>query len=115
MSDAITIHIGGQSAGNGGAGSNYGNISSAPHFSYYPTNSAEGAEIHHSNNVTANTTADQHNHVWADQHQYVLAGVGGDGGNDNMAIGGTVSVETAQLSDVLNHSEHFHVSDFVHV
>jgi hypothetical protein len=40
--------------------------------------------------VYANTTADQTNHVWADQSQQVMAGIGGDGGNGNAAMGGEV-------------------------
>jgi len=44
---------------------------------------------------------------------------GGNGGNGNTAKGGEVeikaSIESANLTDVLNHSEHFHVDEFVHV
>ena len=42
--------------------------------------------------VSANTTADQKNYVDADQHQYVVAGVGGDGGDGNFAWGGNVDI-----------------------
>jgi hypothetical protein len=74
---------------------------------------------HDTSTVTANTTASQTNILDADQHQTVMAGVGGNGGNDNYAKGGEVeikaSIESANLNNVLNDSEHFHVDDFVHV
>jgi hypothetical protein len=74
---------------------------------------------HDTSNVDASTTASQTNILSADQHQTVMAGIGGNGGNDNYARGGDVDVkaiiESANLSDVLNHSEQFHVDDFVHV
>jgi hypothetical protein len=74
---------------------------------------------HDTSTVTANTTASQMNIFDADQHQSVMAGVGGDGGNGNKAIGGDIdfksSIESANLNNVLNDSEHFHVDDFVHV
>ena len=54
-----------------------------------------------------------------EQSQNVGAGIGGNGGNDNYAEGGDVdfkaTIESANLNDVLNDSEHFHVDDFVHV
>jgi len=74
---------------------------------------------HDTSKVSADTTAYQTNFLAAEQHQSVMAGVGGDGGNGNTAKGGEVdikaSIESANLSDVLNHSEQFHVDDFVHV
>jgi hypothetical protein len=42
--------------------------------------------------VYANTTADQKNYLSADQQQYVVAGVGGDGGDGNLAWGGDVDL-----------------------
>jgi hypothetical protein len=42
--------------------------------------------------VSADTTANQTNSVTADQHQYVVAGVGGDGGDGNFAWGGNVDI-----------------------
>jgi hypothetical protein len=42
--------------------------------------------------VSADTTADQTNYLTADQHQYVVAGVGGDGGDGNFALGGNVDI-----------------------
>jgi hypothetical protein len=74
---------------------------------------------HDTSNVSANTTASQTNILSANMSQQVAAGVGGDGGNDNYAKGGEVdikaSIESANLSDVLNHSGHFDIDDFVHV
>lgn len=40
--------------------------------------------------VYANTTAEQKNYFSADQHQEVVAGVGGYGGDGNFALGGNV-------------------------
>jgi len=42
--------------------------------------------------VYANTTADQKNYFYADQHQDVVAGVGGYGGDGNLAWGGNVDL-----------------------
>ena len=158
------ISTGGNSAGNGGSGYNYGDITSKPSISFNPSNKADGAEVHvntgdkvsqkaywdagganakadeyskahggtansngdqsswsghDTSKVYADTTAYQSNFLAADQHQSVAAGIGGNGGNDNYAKGGDVHVkstmESANLSDVLNHSEHFHVDDFVQV
>jgi hypothetical protein len=40
--------------------------------------------------VYADTTAHQTNSLKADQHQEVVAGIGGDGGSDNLVMGGDV-------------------------
>jgi hypothetical protein len=42
--------------------------------------------------VYANTTADQKNYLSADQHQDVVAGVGGYGGSGDLAWGGNVDI-----------------------
>jgi hypothetical protein len=47
---------------------------------------------HDTSHVDANTTAYQTNFLLADQHQYVAAGIGGDGGNNNDATGGDVHI-----------------------
>jgi hypothetical protein len=72
---------------------------------------------HDTSNVDASTTAYQTNFLAADMSQSVAAGIGGDGGNGNTAKGGDVDlkIESANLNDVLNHSAHFHIDDFVHV
>lgn len=48
---------------------------------------------HDTSKVYANTTATQDNHLWVDQHQDVTAGIGGYGGDNNMAMGGTVDIQ----------------------
>jgi hypothetical protein len=74
---------------------------------------------HDTSNVDASTTAYQTNFLAADMSQHVAAGIGGNGGNGNAAVGGDVdvkaSIESANLNDVLNHSGHFDIDDFVHV
>jgi hypothetical protein len=74
---------------------------------------------HDTSNVNASTTAYQTNFLAADMSQNVAAGIGGDGGNHNAAVGGDVeayaTIESAYLNNVLNDSEHFDVDDFVHV
>jgi hypothetical protein len=81
--------------------------------------SQESESGHDKSDVDASTTAYQSNFLAADMSQHVAAGIGGEGGNDNYARGGDVdikaSIESSNLNDVLNHSEHFHVDDFVHV
>ncbi len=42
--------------------------------------------------VHANTTATQDNQLWVDQHQDVMAGIGGYGGDGNLAMGGNVDI-----------------------
>jgi len=42
--------------------------------------------------VHANTTATQTNSLMADMHQEVMAGIGGNGGNGNAALGGNVDI-----------------------
>ena len=74
---------------------------------------------HNKSDVEANTTAYQENWLGAEQGQKVYAGVGGDGGDKNYAVGGDVeikaSIETAYLNDVLNESQKFDIDDLVHV
>ena len=74
---------------------------------------------HDTSTVSADTTAYQSNFLAADMSQHAAAGIGGNGGNDNYAKGGDVhfdpTIESANLNNVLNDSEHFHVDDFVHV
>jgi hypothetical protein len=70
---------------------------------------------HNKSDVDANTNAYQENWLAADQSQTVMAGVGGDGGNNNKAEGGDIyfkaSIESANLNDVLNDSKYFHIDD----
>jgi hypothetical protein len=130
-----SISTGGNNAGNGGTGINYGNITDNAHIDFNPTNKAYGSDVHvntgddvyqkaswdagsasahadkystavggsadsngdqhnysghDTSTVSADTTAYQSNWLAADQSQYVVAGVGGNGGNDNYAVGGDV-------------------------
>lgn len=45
---------------------------------------------HDTSSVIANTSAVQSNHLTADMYQEVMAGIGGNGGSDNAALGGEV-------------------------
>jgi hypothetical protein len=47
---------------------------------------------HDTSTVHANTTATQTNSLMADLHQEVMAGIGGNGGNGNAALGGNVDI-----------------------
>jgi hypothetical protein len=79
----------------------------------------ESESGHNTSDVDANTTAYQENFLAANMSQNVYAGIGGEGGSGNKAEGGDVdikaSIESVNLNDVLNHSEDFHIDDFVHV
>jgi hypothetical protein len=84
-SGSDVIASGGNHAGNGGDGYFYGGIVHATFAFYYPINIAVAGY-----NSTAN--ADQTNNVVFDQSAVQMAGVGGDGGNGNAAIGGTADI-----------------------
>jgi hypothetical protein len=75
----------------------------------------ESESGHNKSDVDASTTAYQTNFLAANMSQNVAAGVGGNGGNNNKAEGGDVhfkaSIESVNLNDVLNDSEHFHIDD----
>jgi len=60
--------------------------------------------------VGADTTATQYTQLLADQHATILAGVGGNGGNGNIARGGDISSalihtdpETTTVNNALDH------------
>jgi hypothetical protein len=64
--------------------------------------------------VHADTGATQNTQLFADQHANILAGVGGNGGNGNMARGGDISTalvhsdpitSTASFDHSFNHSD----------
>jgi len=78
-SDLITT--GGNHAGDGGAGYFYGNIVHASFALYDPINIAVAGYNSHAE-------ADQTNNVEFNQTAFQMAGVGGSGGNGNIAIGG---------------------------
>jgi hypothetical protein len=100
-SDAIKIDTGHNNAGNGGDGYNFGNVSTTQSLNINPYNKADadiGAQTHQKlawdapalphDSGSGNASATQLNFVWADQTQTVLAGVGGNGGDHNHAVGG---------------------------
>jgi hypothetical protein len=79
------ISTGDNSAGNGGDGTFFGSMVHAPVAVYNPINIAVAG-------YNSSAHADQTNNVVFDQSAFQMAGVGGDGGNGNAAIGGGVSV-----------------------
>jgi hypothetical protein len=82
------IATGDNSAGNGGDGYFFGAMVHAPVAVYAPINIAVAG-------YNSSAHADQTNHVVFDQSAFQMAGVGGDGGNGNAAIGGDVTVSGA--------------------
>jgi hypothetical protein len=68
----------------------------------------------------ADTTATQYTQLYADQHATILAGVGGNGGNGNYALGGDVSAALVHTdpstvnTSVSNALDHFSV-DYGHI
>src|SRR5215216_6511993 len=74
--------------GNGGDGYFFGAMVHAPVAVYAPINIAVAG-------YNSSAHADQTNHVVFDQSAFQMAGVGGNGGNGNAAIGGDVSASGA--------------------
>ena len=79
------IATGGNGAGNGGTGSFYGTLLDAPVVIYHPINIAVAGG-------GGTAEASQSNTVQIDQSAMQIAGVGGNGGDGNTAIGGDVSL-----------------------
>jgi hypothetical protein len=79
------IHTGDNSAGDGGDGSFFGALLNAPVAIYEPVNIAVAGP---------QSTADAHqsNLFQLDQDTVQIAGIGGNGGNGNAAVGGNVSL-----------------------
>jgi hypothetical protein len=80
-----SIQSGGNTAGNGGDGYFYGSIVHASMLIYEPIN------ISVSLGYGSVALAQQTNDVSVDQSAFQMAGVGGNGGNGNIAAGGSVS------------------------
>jgi hypothetical protein len=78
-----TIATGGNSAGNGGSGTFSGTLVDAPVVIYHPINIAMAGP-------GGTAEASQANTVAIDQSAVQIAGIGGNGGNDNAAIGGNI-------------------------
>jgi hypothetical protein len=100
VSDSIHFHSinTSVSVGNGGDGYSYGNIINKP-YSYIDqsnsagsTNTVDGHKVHSS--IDADTHAHQSNTATVNQDAYIMAGIGGNGGNDNMVLNsGNVEVQ----------------------
>ena len=85
VSGGGSIESGGNTAGNGGDGYFHGDIVHASLLVYEPINIA--VEVGYGSVALASQT----NNVSVDQSTFQMAGVGGDGGNANVASGGSVS------------------------
>jgi hypothetical protein len=96
-SDAIVT--GDNHAGNGGDGYFYGSLVHTSFALYDPINIAVAG-------YNSSAHADQTNNVTFDQSAFQMAGVGGNGGNGNAAIGGNAAVHSSVLgligSDVIS-------------
>jgi hypothetical protein len=79
------VQSGDNAAGNGGDGFFYGGIIHGTLVDYEPANITQAARY------DSSAEASQANNVHIDQSAFQMAGVGGDGGNDNIASGGDVS------------------------
>jgi hypothetical protein len=84
-----TVESGANTAGNGGDGYFYGSIIHASLLVYEPIN------ISVSLGYGSVALANQSNNLNVDQSAFQMAGVGGHGGNDNIASGGSVSTSFA--------------------
>jgi hypothetical protein len=90
-SGSDVIATGGNGAGNGGSGHFSGSIIDVSVAIYAPINIAIAGPH-------ATAEADQVNNVHIDQSATQIAGIGGDGGNGNLALGGDVAAHL--LSDL---------------
>ncbi len=83
------IYSGGNTAGNGGDGYFYGSIIHASMVVYEPVNISVSA------GYGSIAMADQTNNVSVDQSAVQMAGIGGNGGNGNVASGGNVGMSSS--------------------
>lgn len=74
-------------AGTATANAHHGSTATASANSHGDQSSSSGYDT---STVHANTMATQTNSLTADQYQQVMAGMGGNGGGDNAAMGGNV-------------------------
>ncbi|OAF10114.1 hypothetical protein AYJ54_12310 [Bradyrhizobium centrolobii] len=86
--NVATVESGANTAGNGGDGYFYGGIIHASLLIYEPIN------ISVSSGYGSVALASQSNDLNVDQSGFQMAGVGGHGGNDNIASGGSVSTSS---------------------
>ncbi len=83
-----TAESGANTAGNGGDGYFYGSIIHASLLIYEPINISVGL------GYGSIALADQSNNLNVDQSAFQMAGVGGHGGNGNIALGGSVGTSS---------------------
>jgi hypothetical protein len=77
----------------GGANANASLIAKAHGGSATSNGNQSSDSGHDTSTVHANTTASQSNSLVADMHQDALAGIGGNGGDGNAALGGDVNFD----------------------
>src|SRR5262245_49395691 len=80
----FSVDTGDNSAGNGGNGYFSGYLIDSPYAAFEPVNVAQSG-------AHGSATAQQTNVAFLDQSATQIAGIGGDGGDDNAAIGGSVN------------------------
>lgn len=80
----FSVHTGDNGAGNGGDGYFSGDLIDSPYAAFEPQNVAQSGSH-------GSAMANQTNIAILDQSATQIAGIGGDGGADNAAIGGSVS------------------------
>ncbi len=92
--DLGSLHTGANEAGNGGDGYFYGGIIHASLAIYQPINITVSA------GYGSIAIANQTNNVTFDQSAIQMAGIGGHGGNGNIASGGDVGVASSSSSAI---------------
>jgi hypothetical protein len=92
--DSGLLHTGANEAGNGGAGYFYGGIIHASLAIYEPINITVTA------GYDSSAQANQTNHVTFDQSAVQMAGIGGNGGNGNIASGGNVGIASSGSGEI---------------
>src|SRR4030095_8035542 len=96
--NAGAISSGGSQAGNGGDGFFHGTIVNASYTLFDPVNIVVAG-------ANSNAHADQANDVELVQSVFQMAGIGGHGGNGNVALGGNIGIDLSGFgfgSDVIN-------------
>ncbi|WP_454621406.1 hypothetical protein [Bradyrhizobium cenepequi] len=99
-SDAGTIDTGANEAGNGGDGFFYGGIIHASLVIYQPINIAVSV------GYGSIAIAEQTNDVNIDQSALQMAGIGGNGGDGNIAAGGNVDVSSSGSGGITTGDNH---------
>jgi hypothetical protein len=100
ITDTIHIHSlnTGNTVGNGGNGYYHGDITNTPNITFNPSNTVTGSsntldDPHHVH-VDANVHADQTNSLSdINQSQYVMIGLGGNGGSNNVVMSGNLDFD----------------------